>query len=87
LAGERNTRRIRVSKSRTKGKNERIAFAATENAKVWTSVRKTYFKVEDKRLARELEPLTETLETVATAETGVEGGGCSIQVYPILSKG
>jgi hypothetical protein len=36
-----------------------------------TSVRKAYFKVEDKRLVRELEPLTETLETVATAETGV----------------
>jgi hypothetical protein len=50
-------------------------------------VRKIYFKVEDKRLARELELLTEALEAVATAETGVEGGGCSINVDPILSKG
>jgi hypothetical protein len=37
-------------------------------------VRKTYFKVEDNRLARELEPLTEALEAVATVETGVEDG-------------
>jgi hypothetical protein len=50
-------------------------------------MRKIYFKVEDKRLARELEPLTETLEAVAATETGVEGGGCSINVYPILSEG
>jgi hypothetical protein len=50
-------------------------------------VRKTYFKVEDKRLARELEPLTETLETVATAETGVEGGGMLDQSLSNIIKG
>jgi hypothetical protein len=50
-------------------------------------VRKTYFKVEDKRLARALDPLTGELEAVTTAEIEVEGAGCSINLYPILSKG
>jgi hypothetical protein len=40
---------MRVIISTTKGKNDRIEFAATENAKVWTSVRRRYFTVETTR--------------------------------------
>ena len=39
-----------VSNSSTKGKKESIALAATENAKVWTSVRNKYFAVDASRL-------------------------------------
>jgi hypothetical protein len=35
-----------VIRRRTKGKNDRIAFAATEKANVCTSVRNRYFIVE-----------------------------------------
>src|SRR6266550_3348448 len=47
ITGEWNTLRIRVIRSSTKGKNERRAFAATENANVCTSVRNKYFTVEE----------------------------------------
>src|ERR1039457_4014183 len=40
------TRRITVISRTTKGKNDRIELAATEKAKVWTSVRIRYFTVE-----------------------------------------
>src|ERR1700722_8464860 len=43
---ERKTRRISISISITKGKNARMALAATEKAKVCTSVRIRYFTVE-----------------------------------------
>ena len=49
MTRERKTRRISVSISTTKGKKERMALAATEKAKVWTSVRIKYFKVERTR--------------------------------------
>ncbi len=44
---------MRVIISITKGKNERIELAATEKAKVWTSVRMRYLMVESTS-AREL---------------------------------
>ena len=37
---------MRVISNTTKGKNDRIALAATENANVCTSVRSKYFRVE-----------------------------------------
>jgi hypothetical protein len=37
---------MRVISKTTKGKNDRIELAATEKAKVWTSVRIKYLKVE-----------------------------------------
>src|ERR1700691_1442377 len=40
------TRPVSVISSTTKGKNERIEFAATEKAKVCTSVRRRYLTVE-----------------------------------------
>jgi hypothetical protein len=46
MTREWKTRRISVIKSTTKGKKDRIELAATENAKVCTSVRKRYFTVE-----------------------------------------
>src|SRR4051794_30938436 len=46
MTREWKTRRIRVIMSTTKGKKDRIAFAATEKAKVWTSVRIRYLTVE-----------------------------------------
>ena len=46
MAGEWNTRKTRVISSKTKGKNDKIALAATENANVCTSVCNRYFVVE-----------------------------------------
>jgi len=39
MVREWKTLRLNVSNNITNGKNERMAFAATENANVWTSVR------------------------------------------------
>src|ERR1700678_667469 len=52
MTREWNTRRISVINRTTKGKNERMALAATENAKVWTSVRSTYLVVASTRPER-----------------------------------
>src|SRR5580658_4100965 len=52
MTRERNTRRISVINRTTKGKNERMALAATENAKVWTSVRSRYLVVANTRPER-----------------------------------
>src|SRR5579862_1598564 len=41
---------MRVIRRTTKGKKDRMEFAATENAKVCTSVRIKYFRVERTRL-------------------------------------
>jgi hypothetical protein len=46
---------------------ERIAFAATKG---WTSVRRTYFSVEDSQPERQAEPLTETLGVAVSSRTG-----------------
>src|SRR2546425_9153495 len=46
MTRERNTRRISNIINKTNGKKERIAFAATEKAKVCTSVRIRYLAVE-----------------------------------------
>src|SRR3954464_7796385 len=43
------TKRIRVSRTTIKGKNERMTFAATEKAKVWTSVVSKYCAVGHRR--------------------------------------
>ena len=85
IAGEWNTRRIRVSKSRTKGKNERIAFAATENAKVWTSVRKRYFSVEARSTVFEFGIVAESFGTTDGETAGIDDGLGSFNFYPILS--
>ena|SRR6476469_7957511 len=58
MTREWNTRRITVIISTTNGKKDKIAFAATENAKVCTSVRLKYLTVEstspgDRRRTRE----------------------------------
>jgi hypothetical protein len=71
---------MRVNKSRTKGKNERIAFAATENAKVWTSVRKTYFSVDESSPERIVEGLTKALGMAAGGKTGAGDGERSINI-------
>src|SRR5580658_7437692 len=52
MTRERNTRRITVINRTTKGKNERMALAATEKAKVCTSVRNTYLVVASTRPER-----------------------------------
>ena len=51
-----------------------MALAATENAKVWTSVRKTYFSVDDSNPKRGLESLTGALGTTVAGRTGVDDG-------------
>jgi hypothetical protein len=71
---------MRVNKSKTKGKNERIAFAATENAKVWTSVRKTYFSVEDRSPGRGGDVLTKALGMASGGKTGVDDGDDSFNI-------
>ena len=79
-------RRIKVSSSSTKGKNERMAFAATENAKVCTSVRITYFTVEDSRLGKFFVPLLEAAAAVFTGMPEVADELGSIKSLPILSE-
>jgi hypothetical protein len=67
-------------------KNERIAFAATENAKVWTSVRRTYFNVEYTKPERQDEPLTDTLGTTVSSRHWGGNGWPSFNIYPVLSE-
>jgi hypothetical protein len=63
-----------------KGKNERIAFAATENANVCTSVRKTYFTVEESKPAGAFDALVEppNLAFSGTAGSVVEGRSVNV---------
>src|SRR5438132_14312701 len=51
---EWNTRRMMVMSKSTKGKNDRMALAATEKANVCTSVRNKYFTVDSTSPKREL---------------------------------
>ena len=62
---------MRVIISTTKGKKDRIAFAATEKAKVWTSVRIKYLIVESKSP----EGRDEACRTRRGAEVTSEMGG------------
>src|SRR5579863_7467055 len=52
MTREWKTRRISVISRTTNGKNDRMALAATEKAKVWTSVRSRYFVVASNRPER-----------------------------------
>ena len=53
---------------------------------MWTSVRRTYFSVEDSQLEREVEPLTETLGMTVSSRAGGDNGWSSFNIYPILSE-
>src|SRR5947209_20191396 len=50
---EWNTRRMMVMSKSTKGKNDRMALAATEKANVCTAVRNKYFTVDSTSRKRE----------------------------------
>lgn len=63
-----------------------MAFAATENAKVWTSVRSRYFDVEVNHPKRRAGPFTEVLERTVGDTRGVDDGCRSFNVHPILSE-
>lgn len=71
----------------TKGKKERIELAATEKAKVWTSVRSRYFSVEKRSewegragLEREVR-WRRSLD-----EGGAEMGGCAMGDFMVAEE-
>jgi hypothetical protein len=68
---EWNTRRMMVMSKSTKGKNDRIALAATEKANVCTSVRNKYFTVDSTSPKREFC----ASEVTGADLAGPKGGG------------
>src|SRR5882757_10430999 len=74
-----------VIKSVTKGKNDRIELAATENAKVCTSVRNRYFAVETASPGERLRRLPDCGEGPGSAAwgTGVVVGSGTGSLNPI----
>lgn len=79
---------MRVISRTTNGKKERIAFAATENAKVWTSVRNKYFSVErsrdwEARAGRRREECWR----MSLARGGAGMGGCAMNQFMVAEGG
>src|SRR5215469_3269185 len=84
ITSEWKTRRIRVTIKTTKGKNDRMAFAATEKAKVWTSVCIKYLAVEsikpgDRRRARGVEGAVATAGLARVGVSGSLAGGLAME--------